>query len=182
MPLCTSSKRALWLIVFNLCFTLLVRSSFRRGRGWGRPLAPLDYILPPGVQQTDTGLCLLFFMTTHFAPVGSTSNERLFVCPGAQSWWCCSCHLMEGSKGHLPQSPCLCLRGAVRLIGRTDCGCVCTISKTLCSAGSSRVGRYECSVYSTKLLLQCAIIFGATVNFMFTLTVFLFSWIFALPD
>ena len=116
-------------------------------------------------------------ITTHFAPVGSTSNERLFVRPGAQSWWCCSCHLMEGSKGHLPQSPCLCLRGAVHLIGRTDCGCVCPISKTLCSAGSSRVGRYE---YSTKFLLQCAMIFGVTVNFMLHYSYF--YGIFALPN
>ncbi|CAI8057341.1 hypothetical protein GBAR_LOCUS31252 [Geodia barretti] len=46
---------------------------------------------------------------------------------------------MEGSKGHLPQSPCLCLRGAVHLIGRTDCGCVCPISKTPHSSGSLRV-------------------------------------------
>ena len=44
-----TSKRALWLIIFNLCFTLLVRNSFRRGARVGKAPCPLDYILPPGV-------------------------------------------------------------------------------------------------------------------------------------
>ena len=92
---------------------------------------------PPPFISIYFGLSLSF----SFCPIRSTSNERLFVCPGPQSWLCCCCHLMKGSKGHLPQSPCPSLCGAVHLIAVTDFGCVCPISKTPHSSGSLRVER-----------------------------------------